>query len=85
MLTDRPPPYRYRIGHEERDPQAWSRRAGRLSRGRYAVPAGSVYVLPTSLDQTWWNFNEAWFPKEGFPLKHMGCSLCLPITVQGVN
>jgi CRISPR-associated protein Cmr3 len=88
MLTDRPSPHRYRIGHEDRDLKAWSRRAGRLSRGRYAVPAGSVYVLPTPLDQThqnWWNFNEAWFPREGFPLKHVGCSLCLPITVQGVD
>lgn len=77
MLTDRPVPYRYRIGHR-------STARGRLGRGRYAVPAGTVYVFKQPLDKTWWEFPEDWFPKEGLPLKHLGCGLCLPIEIDGV-
>jgi len=91
LLTDKALPYRYRIGQskaadedrEERDCYN-PRNTGRLSRGRYAVPAGSVYVFREPLDMTWWDFPDEWFPKEGFPLKHLGCGLCLPITIQGV-
>jgi CRISPR-associated protein Cmr3 len=68
MLTDKPIPYRYR-SH------------GKLGRGRYAVPPGTVYVFKYPLEKTWWEFPEAWFPKEGFPLKHLGCGLCLPIKI----
>jgi CRISPR-associated protein Cmr3 len=71
LLTDKAIPYRYRA-------------AGRMGRGRYAVPAGSVYVFKKPLDKTWWEFPEEWFPKEGFPLKHLGCGLCLPVDIQGV-
>lgn len=79
MLTDRPVPYRYRIGAEKEN------NSGRLSRGRYAVPPGSVYVFPQPLNKTWWDFPQEWFPKEGFPLKHLGCNLCLPIDIKGIE
>jgi CRISPR-associated protein Cmr3 len=92
MLTDRPVPYRYRVGSkkeektgvlkESYDPEVSHK--GRLSRGRYAVPAGSVYVFRHPLNLTWWEFPDAWFPQEGFPLKHLGCGLCLPIRIQGL-
>ncbi len=82
MLTDRPIPYRYRAG-------------GKMGRGRYAVPPGSVYVFDKPLNKTWWEFPKEWFPregkpnpeegKEGFYLKHLGCNLCLPIEIKGLN
>jgi CRISPR-associated protein Cmr3 len=89
LLTDKAVPYRYRIGQPraedvETSDRYNSKAVGRLSRGRYAVPAGSVYVFREPLDMTWWDFPEEWFPKEGFPLKHLGCGLCLPIDIQGV-
>jgi CRISPR-associated protein Cmr3 len=91
MLTDRPLPYRYRNGenkHLESDssspanPNHWE---GRLSRGRYAVPSGTVYVFNRAIARPWSAWLEEWFPKEGFPLKHLGCNLCLPIVLEGVN
>ena len=89
MLTDRPVPYRYRLGHSRKEVETIDEpydpsKTGRLSRGRYAVPAGSVYVFKHPLNQTWWDFPDEWFPKEGFPLKHLGCGLCLPIDIQGL-
>lgn len=71
MLTDKPVSYRYRS-------------QGTLGRGRYAVPAGSVYVLKESLNKSWWEWDEAWFPKEGYSLKKVGCGLCLPVEIKGV-
>ncbi len=56
-----------------------------MGRGRYAVPPGTVYLLREPLDKTWWEFPENWFPKEGFSLKQVGCGLCLPIEIQGVE
>ncbi len=78
LLTDKAIPYRYRTGRRETG-------RGQLGRGRYAVPSGSVYVLKKSLDRTWWEFPEEWFPKEGFSLKHLGCGLCLPVNIEGVE
>jgi CRISPR-associated protein Cmr3 len=71
ILTDKPVPYRYRA-------------KGQLGRGRYAVPAGSVYVLETPLNKSWWNWEETWFPHEGYSIKKVGCGLCLPIDIKGV-
>lgn len=71
MLTDKTIPYRYRS-------------RGKLGRGRYAVPPGTVYVFKKPLEKTWWEFPDQWFPKEGFPIKHLGCGLCLPIQVNSV-
>lgn len=85
LLTDRAVPYRYRIGYGEKKAEEFSTRdPGRLSRGRYAVPAGSVYVLKESLNQTWWDFSKEWFPEKGL-LKKFGCGLCLPINIEGVE
>ncbi len=89
LLTDKAIPYRYRIGQAQQDQQEGGDRynpksTGRLSRGRYAVPAGSVYVFREPLGMSWWDFPEDWFPREGFPLKHLGCGLCLPINLKGV-
>ncbi len=50
-----------------------------LSRGRYAVPAGTVYILKDSIDKSWQEWDESWFPKEGPSLKRWGCGLALPL------
>jgi CRISPR-associated protein Cmr3 len=89
LLTDKAIPYRYRVGQSQQNKEQEGDRynpksTGRLSRGRYAVPAGSVYVFREPLGMSWWDFPEEWFPKEGFPLKHLGCGLCLPIHLKGV-
>lgn len=74
MLTDRAIPYRFRLGDGDN-------RSGRLGRGRYAVSSGSVYVLSKPLNKSWWDWPEDWFPNEGYSLKQVGCSLCLPLDV----
>lgn len=71
MLTDKAISYRFRA-------------KGNLGRGRYAVPPGSVYVLEASLNKSWWEWDTAWFPEEGYSLKQVGCGLCLPIEIKGV-
>lgn len=103
MLTEKAVPYRYRIGHGETVNE--ERKTGRLSRGRYAVPAGSVYVFKERLDLNWWHFPDRWFPdprsaekaklphKKGLDekeplfslIKNMGCGLCLPVKIKGVD
>ncbi|NJK28752.1 MAG: CRISPR-associated protein Cmr3 [Acaryochloris sp. RU_4_1] len=65
IFTERPQTFRYRIG-------------GRLSRGRYAVPAGTIYITKDSM-QAWKDWDEAWFAKDGLSLKHWGCGLALPL------
>ncbi|VEP16582.1 conserved hypothetical protein [Hyella patelloides LEGE 07179] len=76
-ISDRPRIFRYRLGGKSGQPK-------RLSRGRYAVPAGSVYVLEEELP-SWYKWGEdtqqQWFPLEGYSLKRWGCSLALPLTV----
>lgn len=76
MLTDKPVPYRYRMGNRVTE-------RGRLSRGRYAVPSGTVYVFKQPLNKSWWEFPPEWFPDKGL-LRKVGCGLCLPIEIQGV-
>jgi CRISPR-associated protein Cmr3 len=71
FLLQRPDPFRYRLGGEGK--------TKRLSRGRYAVPAGSVYVLNEALDKPWQDWDESWFPTEGYSFKRWGCGLALPI------
>ncbi len=70
LLTERPQPYRYRLGG-----QGTGRR---LSRGRYAVPAGTVYVVKEELCP-WAEWEEHWFPREGYSLQRWGCGLALPL------
>lgn len=71
LLTERPTSFRYRLGGEGK--------TKRLSRGRYAVPSGSVYVLENFLPP-WQQWEEAWFPKEAYSFKRWGCGLALPLT-----
>ncbi|NET62245.1 MAG: CRISPR-associated protein Cmr3 [Symploca sp. SIO2E6] len=71
LLTDRPVAFRYRMGGASNTKH--------LSRGRYAVPAGSVYVLEIPLEIPWHHWPENWFPKEGPSLKRWGCGLALPL------
>ncbi|MBD1856430.1 MULTISPECIES: type III-B CRISPR module-associated Cmr3 family protein [Leptolyngbya] len=83
LLTERPTPFRYRFGnrkdennqdvHQPHQPKL-------LSRGRYAVPAGSVYVLSHELS-AWQDWELDWFPKEGVSLKRWGCGLALPLSI----
>ena len=50
ILTHRPKPTRYRLGEQENH---HPRQPKLLSRGRYAVTAGTVYVLDNALNDTW--------------------------------
>lgn len=77
LLTQRPQTFRYRLGGGKNETK-------RLSRGRYAVPAGTVYVLENPLNLPWheWPdkpYPEGWFPKEGYSFKRWGCGLALPL------
>ena len=78
LLTERPIPFRYRLGnhpnHQPHQPKL-------LSRGRYAVPAGTVYVLQQSLDKAWQDWDISWFPREGPSLQRWGCGLALPLII----
>ncbi|NJK64954.1 MAG: CRISPR-associated protein Cmr3 [Synechococcaceae cyanobacterium SM2_3_1] len=71
MLTERPHAYRYRLGGKGS--------TKRLSRGRYAVSAGTVYVLSDYLGLPWQDWDPNWFPQEAYPLKRWGCALALPL------
>lgn len=87
MLTDKAVSHRYRIGYGEKPPDSEESNQSRLSRGRYAVPAGTVYVLKEPLADelnTWWKFPSTWFPEKGL-MKKFGCGLCLPINIEGVD
>ena len=82
ILTERPRPWRFRLGEGSREPSPWpgdrpARR--RLSRGRWALPAGSCYHVAGDPLDPWAKWPEDWFPKEGFSLKHLGTALSLPI------
>jgi CRISPR-associated protein Cmr3 len=88
LLTERPIPFRYRLGNRASQQSQGEARQGNgerdespklLSRGRYAVPAGSVYVLSKSLDMSWQEWPDEWFPQEGPSLKRWGCGLALPL------
>jgi CRISPR-associated protein Cmr3 len=79
LLTDRPRPWRHRLGSERSD------HPPRLSRGRWAVPAGSCYRIHPEAKNApavavpWSAWPEAWFPKEGFNFKQLGTALALPL------
>jgi CRISPR-associated protein Cmr3 len=82
IFTERPMPYRYRLGGDGN--------TKRLSRGRYAVPAGSIYILNDNEQtrQSWQQWTPDLFPSEGkregyqdYTYKRWGCGLALPLTV----
>jgi CRISPR-associated protein Cmr3 len=72
LLTERGVPYRYRLGGTPKQPK-------RLSRGRYAVPAGTVYVLQEPIQTAWKDWDVGWFPQEGPSLSRWGLGLSLPL------
>jgi CRISPR-associated protein Cmr3 len=71
LFCDRAIPFRYRLGGTG-DMKL-------LSRGRYAVPAGTVYLLEEAIDVPWQEWDVNWFPQEGPSLKRWGCGLALPL------
>jgi CRISPR-associated protein Cmr3 len=71
LMTERPIPFRFRLGGEPG-------KTKRLSRGRYGVPAGTVYQLAESLG-SWQDWQKEWFPQEGYSYKHWGCGFALPL------
>lgn len=82
ILTDRPRPWRHRLGAGSRDPSPAdpdnpSKR--RLSRGRWAVSAGSCYQIAGDPLPAWADWPEPWFPKEGFSFKQLGTALALSL------
>jgi CRISPR-associated protein Cmr3 len=78
ILTQRPQTHRYRLGnrqegHSDNQPKL-------LSRGRYAVPSGSIYLLEESLITNWEGLEESLFPSEGhYTMKRWGSALALPL------
>ncbi len=71
IFTEPATTYRYRLGG--------TGKTKRLSRGRYAVQAGTVYILENALAKSWLNWDENWFPYEGYSFKRWGCALALPV------
>lgn len=78
ILTDKPRPWRHRLGAGSSQPDGSSGNR-RLSRGRWAVPAGSCYQLSGDPLEPWVGWHESWFPKEGFSFKQLGTALALPL------
>lgn len=83
LLTERPRPWRHRLGQGSPEGKHGnSGRAGkrRLSRGRWALPAGSCYHIDDDKPLApWAEWQTEWFPKEGFSFKQLGTALSLPI------
>lgn len=80
ILTDKPRPWRHRLGSGRQDARAGEGARGRrLSRGRWAVPAGSCYRVPGDPLPPWLAWSECWFPREGFSFKQLGTALALPL------
>jgi CRISPR-associated protein Cmr3 len=87
ILTDKPRPWRHRLGVGDGTPGPdGNTRRRRLSRGRWAVPAGSCYQLlsaPSGREHNglppWAEWPEEWFPREGFSFKQLGTALALPV------
>lgn len=83
VLTGKPIPQRHRIGKPKSEYRSQTLREppSLLSRGRYAMPAGTVYVLATALELPWHAWPDKWFPYEGYSYKRFGCGLALPLNV----
>jgi CRISPR-associated protein Cmr3 len=71
LMTERPIPFRFRMGG--------AGKAKRLSRGRYAVPAGTVYQVSAQIPP-WQDWQQEWFPIEAYSYKNWGCGFALPLT-----
>lgn len=81
ILTQSARPWRHRLGAGGGSGAGSQGRRGkpRLSRGRWAMPAGSCYQLAGDPLEPWSQWSEDWFPKEGFSFKHLGTALALPL------
>ncbi|MCT0212420.1 MULTISPECIES: type III-B CRISPR module-associated protein Cmr3 [unclassified Synechococcus] len=78
LLTDRPQPWRHRLGEGNKSKATDGKR--RLSRGRWAVPPGTCVQVPAGHTLLPWpSWPESWFPREGFSFKQLGTGLALPI------
>ena len=71
LMTERPIPFRFRMGGKDK--------LKRLSRGRYAVPSGTVYQVSGEIPP-WQEWQKDWFPTEGYSYKNWGCGFALPLT-----
>jgi CRISPR-associated protein Cmr3 len=71
LMTERPIPFRFRLGG--------TGKVKRLSRGRYAVPAGTVYQVSEQIPP-WQSWQQEWFPTEAYSYKNWGCGFALPLT-----
>lgn len=81
LITQRPHFFRYRLGKPRpanTEKSEHFSQPQRLSRGRYAMPAGTVYVLEKCLPK-WEEWPDDWFPKEGVSFKRWGCGLALSL------
>jgi CRISPR-associated protein Cmr3 len=81
MLTGKPVPFRYRLGNRKDDQGQdvhQPHQPKQLSRGRYAVPSGTVYQLSAE-QPCWYDWEPDWFPREGPSLKRWGCGLALAL------
>lgn len=72
ILTDKPRPWRHRLGGGDNGHR-------RLSRGRWAMPAGSCYQIEGDALAPWDQWEECWFPREGFSFKQLGTALAVPL------
>jgi CRISPR-associated protein Cmr3 len=83
LLTAKPIPIRHRLGRldpQHTPPDERVQEPPRLlSRGRYAVPPGAIYILAESLNLPWQNWPDHWFPKEGYSYQQFGTGLALPL------
>jgi len=73
MMTERPQPHRFLTKSPKHDP--------RFSRGRYTVPARTVYVLDEAkpILPPWLGWPTEWFPTEGGSYQRWGSGFALPL------
>jgi CRISPR-associated protein Cmr3 len=73
MMTERAQPHRFLTKSPKHDP--------RFSRGRYVVPARTVYVLDEvkPIRPPWIGWPTSWFPTEGGSYKRWGSGFALPL------
>jgi CRISPR-associated protein Cmr3 len=86
ILTERPRSWRHHLGRGTQSSFHSEQRAGvrRLSRGRWAMVAGSCYQLPPGHSLLpWARWSDDWFPREGFSFKRLGTGLALPLHPEG--
>lgn len=81
ILTNKPRPWRHRLGAGRTRADGTQPGRRRLSRGRWAVPAGTCYQVPGDPLPPWAEWPERWFPREGFSFRQLGTALALPLKV----